>query len=181
MEKEPVKIVLERKARPGAGGRLVDWIRRLVDSARRSEGLEGSSVLTTGEAGAYIILLRFENRASLDRWSASEEVRGLLAEGESMATAGVPSPPVSGFETWFQLPGLAAPTPPPRWKMALLTWLALVPLVLGVGRVVPRSLPEPVQVAVGTAVPVVLLTWLIMPFLARSLHGWLYGPSRRID
>ena len=173
----PVKIVLERRARPGAGERLVDWIRRLVETARRSTGLEGSSVIAAGEGGAYIILLRFEGQASLDRWNASEEVRRLLAEGESLAAAGVPAPPVSGFETWFQLPGLAAPTPPPRWKMALVTWLALVPLVLGVGRVVPESLPVLLQVATGTAVPVVLLTWIIMPLLARALHGWLYASS----
>jgi antibiotic biosynthesis monooxygenase (ABM) superfamily enzyme len=175
MAEEPVKIVLERRAKPGAGERLVEWIRRLVESARRSTGLEGSSVLTAGETGAYIILLRFESQASLDHWNASEEVRALLAEGESIAAAGVPAPPASGFETWFQVPGLAAPTPPPRWKMALLTWIALVPLVLGVGYVVPKSLPDLIQIAVGTAVPVVLLTWLIMPFLANALHGWLHG------
>ena len=36
---------------------------------------------------------------------------------------------VSGLETWFSLPGRTAPAPP-KWKMATVTILAIIPLVL---------------------------------------------------
>ena len=37
----------------------------------------------------------------------------------------------SGLDTWFTLPDMPAPVkPPPKWKMALVTWLALFPMVI---------------------------------------------------
>jgi antibiotic biosynthesis monooxygenase (ABM) superfamily enzyme len=64
--------------------------------------------------------------------------------------------------------------------MALVTWCALLPQVVALSLVLPNSLPFLVAVAVSTAVPVCLLTWLVMPALTRALHGWLY-PSRESD
>jgi len=34
--------------------------------------------------------------------------------------------------------------------------------------------PLLVRNAIGAALVVVALTWAVMPFLARNLHGWLY-------
>jgi uncharacterized protein len=59
--------------------------------------------------------------------------------------------------------------------MALVTWLALLPQVLVLGLVVPSDLPYPLAPAISTAVPVVLLTWWIMPALTRRLYAWLYA------
>jgi len=175
VSQEPVKVVFERRARPGAESRLTDWIRRLVDSAQRAAGLEGSSVLTRGTSGDFLILFRFDGADSLSRWQESGEVRALLAESGTIALSGGPAARMTGLETWFQLPGLAAPLPPPRWKMALVTFLALVPQILALRALIPTSLPVLVQVAVGTAIPVTFLTWVVMPWLAVALRGWLYA------
>ena len=36
---------------------------------------------------------------------------------------------VTGLETWFTLPGQPGATPPPPYKMALLTWITTFPLI----------------------------------------------------
>lgn len=174
----PVKIVLERRVRPGAKESFERWVEELIALANQSGALEGSSVLTAG-GGEYFILLRFASQAELDRWQASPEIVAHLGKGDAHAIA-VDQPVVqTGLETWFTLPGIPAPVPPRKWKMALMTWLALLPQVILLGFVIPAELPLLVRVSMSTAIPVAMLTWVIMPRLTRLFYGWLYPASRQ--
>jgi uncharacterized protein len=172
---EPVKIVLERRVRPGAKDPFEAWVRDVVATASRSGTLQGSSVLSRDDD--YFVLLRFASQQDLARWQSSPEVTDLLTKGDALATSPSLAPCVkTGLETWFTVPGMPTPThAPPRWKMALVTWLALMPLVIASGKVVPPEWPLLPKVALSTLIPVVALTWVVMPNLTRVLHGWLYG------
>lgn len=178
---QPMKIVLERRVRPGAEPAFERWVKRLLQAASRSPGFQGSSVLTAGTSGEYFILLRFAGQTDLERWQASPETVAHLAEAESISQAG-PGPVVrTGLETWFTLPGLPAPAQaPPKWKMALVTWLALLPQVIALAYLVPPTVPFLLSAAISTGIPVVALTWFVMPGLARLLYGWLYAPAGRL-
>jgi uncharacterized protein len=170
---QPFKIVLERRLRPGAEAAFEAWVHRLLESAGSTGTLQGSSVLRSG--GDFFILLRFASRHDLETWHSSAVVRDHLRRGEELATAADRPLVRSGLETWFTVPGLPqSPMPPPKWKMALVTWLALLPQVLALGKVVPATWPFPFGAAVSTAIPVVLLTWVLMPRLTRLLQRWLY-------
>ncbi len=172
----PVKFVLQRRARPGAQISFEAWIRELVASASREGTLQGSSVLTAG-GGEYFILLRFASRAALQRWESAPEVRALVATGDALATAADTPQRRSGLETWFTLPGMPAPpSAPPAWKMALVTWCALLPQVMLLAVLIPAGLPFVVSIALSTAIPVAMLTWVIMPRATRLLYRWLYAP-----
>ena len=39
---------------------------------------------------------------------------------------------VTGLETWFTLPGRPGAAPPPPYKMALLTWITIFPLITAI-------------------------------------------------
>ena len=39
----------------------------------------------------------------------------------------------------------------------------------------PLNLPFLAGVSVSTAIPVALLTWVVMPGVTRALYGWLYA------
>lgn len=172
---QPAKLILERRVRPGSEQIFEAWIRELMEATTRSHALEGSSVLTT-QTGEYVILLRFTSPEELERWQRSPEMLALLARGDRHATAG-DRIVRTGFETWFTLPGLPAPAAaPPPWKMALVTWLALVPQVIVLAKLVPPSVPFLANVAITTAIPVAVLTWVVMPRLTALLYGWLYAP-----
>jgi antibiotic biosynthesis monooxygenase (ABM) superfamily enzyme len=172
---KPVKMVLERRAKAGSESSFKQWIKDLLELATRSSRLQGSSVLTTPQ-GEYVVLLRFASQGDLDSWQASPDVVELLRRGEQLATASDQLPIVrTGFETWFTLPGLPAPASvPPRWKMALVTWLALLPQVVLLTFIIPKAVPPLVAMAISTAIPTVMLTWVIMPGLTKALYRWLY-------
>ena len=58
---------------------------------------------------------------------------------------------------WQQpLPDMPAPVkPPPQWKMAIVTWVALLPMVIALAYVfAPFRLPFLVEVSLSTAIPV---------------------------
>ena len=77
-----------------------------------------------------------------------------------------------GLEAFFRPAGAS----PPRWKMALLTWLGvnvavyccatLVPLVFG-------TLPAIVGFLFVNALVVASLTWALMPLLLKLFGRWL--------
>jgi len=80
-----------------------------------------------------------------------------------------------GLEAWFR-----SPNPPPRWKMAIATFLGVFPIAtilnLTIGPAI-RSWPFLVANAVFNACIVALLTWVVMPLITRALHGWLHSPE----
>lgn len=124
----------------------------------------------------YFILLRFASHDALKQWRESSETVELLHRGDSHASAPGQSLVQTGLETWFTIPGRSTPqTPPPRWKMALVTWLALLPQALLLGVLIPAQLPFVVKVSISTALPVAALTWVLMPRLTKLLYTWLYA------
>ncbi len=71
-------------------------------------------------------------------------------------------------------------TPRPiRWRLALVTWLALaivVTLISHLGRPMFDAMPTVIDTVALTGVVVVLMTWLVMPPLTRRLASFLTGP-----
>jgi uncharacterized protein len=175
----PVKVVIERRVAPGAEEAFKAWAERFVAAASRFPGHEGGSVLSVADSGVHIILLRFASDQYLDQWQSSAEHVTLMREADRVSAAGQASQIRSGMETWFTLPDMPAPVaPPPKWKMALVTWVALLPMVIALSYLLaPFDLPFVASVALSTAIPVATLTWVLMPRLTRVLYPWLYrGP-----
>ena len=87
---------------------------------------------------------------------------------------------VTGLETWFELPGRTAPAPP-RWKMFLVSVTAIYALQMIFNVIVAQVAPTlalPLRVALVSAAVTGMMTWVVMPRLARLLARWLYAPRR---
>jgi len=71
-----------------------------------------------------------------------------------------------------------APAAPPRYKLALLTWVgayAAITVLLAVLGPAIASWPLMVRTLVLSAAMVAALTWVIMPRLTRLFAGWLHA------
>jgi antibiotic biosynthesis monooxygenase (ABM) superfamily enzyme len=80
------------------------------------------------------------------------------------------------------------PVPPPRHKMAILTWpgaWALITLILWALGPAMDTWPLPLRTLVVSVLMVVGLTWVVIPYLTRTFAGWLAptppGPNRRLS
>jgi len=147
-----------------------------MTTASRFPGLDGSSVFDFNSTGDYFILLRFASQAHLENWRNAPEVRALCKQADAVSTATDRRQVRTGLETWFALPSRSiAPPVPPRWKMALVIRLALFPQVVILSLLIPSALPMVIRIALLTAAPVAVLTWVVTPRLSELLHEWLYA------
>jgi uncharacterized protein len=88
---------------------------------------------------------------------------------------------LTGLETWFTLPSKPGQPSPPRYKMAVVTWLAVFPLITLIFALfgpLLSQLPTLLRTLILTMVMVTLMTYVIMPRLTRLFSFWLY-PDRK--
>jgi uncharacterized protein len=174
---EPVTVTVARKVAPGRERAFERWYDGIIGTASRFPGFLGSGVLRPHSTGHdWHVVYRFADPESLSRWERSPERAEWLRRAEDLAEeTGVAR--VSGLETWFALPGRTAPAPP-RWKMALVTLAAIVPLVLLMNlNVLPLlgGWPLVARTLVFSGTLTGLMTWVVMPRMTRSLRRFLYG------
>ena len=81
---------------------------------------------------------------------------------------------LNGLEAWFRSPY----NPPPRWKMALLTWIAVWPVSMivpaALNPLTGSSVPNFIFAGAVAAGIVLILTWVAMPLLVKLTKGWLH-------
>jgi uncharacterized protein len=178
----PATAVITREVFPGREPDYDDWSRRFLHAVGRIPGYEGATFVGPPhqEPGRRMLILRFTDKASLRRWVDSEQRKALTAESDAFSRHVYEEP--SSLETWFTIPGLGAVSPPPRWKMALVTAPAayvLITAILAVLSPFEKSWAPALTNGVVTVAMIALLTWVAMPLLTRGLRGWLYPPSAR--
>jgi antibiotic biosynthesis monooxygenase (ABM) superfamily enzyme len=177
---DPVTVLYSRRVKPGREADFEAWARGIVAAARQFPGHLGASVLDAPGSREYHILFSFADRRSLRAWLDSDERRRWLVRVGELLEADRGLQQLTGLETWFKLPGsnVTTMTPPPRWKMWLVSLVAVYPLVLAFQvLVVPRMarLPLPLRALVFPLVLLTLMTFVVMPMVTRALRRWL-GP-----
>lgn len=180
---EPVTVVVSRRIKPGREPEYEAWVKGVAAVALRYPGHLGISTFRPAKPGdPYVLVYKFDTGEHLDAWLRSEERAEWVARADDMTEGRFEAQQHSGLESWFTLPGRNVVAPPPRWKMAIVTTLAVWPSSMLLGGVFRRALgflPGPIVSLVVTTVMVALLTWVVMPLLTRVLARWLFPPERR--
>jgi antibiotic biosynthesis monooxygenase (ABM) superfamily enzyme len=146
-------------------------------------GYLGSEVLRPSDNevdNEYRVVFRFDHASNLHTWENSEERQRWLRKAEPLHH-GEKVHVLTGLETWFTLPSRAGEPAPPRYKMVVVTWLGVFPIVTIIFSLFGHwlsLLPTLVRTLVFTAVMVTLMTYVIMPRMTRIFAFWLY-PDRK--
>jgi antibiotic biosynthesis monooxygenase (ABM) superfamily enzyme len=181
----PVTTTVTRRVKPGHEAAYEAFLAGISGAARAFPGYLGVEVFRPagGQGGEYRIVYRFDSLAHLRTWLDSPEHAAWLARAEPHVAGPMRTQILTGLETWFTLPTQPGAPPPPPYKMALVTWVTIFPLItLVVVASAPLlgGLPLVVRLAVTTGVTVPLMTWVVMPRVTRLLRRWLYPtPTRR--
>ncbi len=171
----PIHIAITRRVRPGREAEFQEALREFFQSSFTHGGVLGASMLMPPPGSGtheYGILRTFRNEKERDDFYGSamfkswEERIKPLTEGEPVHRQ------LHGLEAWFRSPQ----NPPPRWKMAVATFLGVLPtamvLNLTLGPLI-QSWNFILNSLVFNACIVALLTWVVMPVITRALHRWL--------
>jgi antibiotic biosynthesis monooxygenase (ABM) superfamily enzyme len=174
--REPPTAVFARRVRPGREAEYENLARQMVETSKAFPGHLAATVLHEQGSPDYTVLYSFADRQALQAWLDSPERRRLLRQADDLAEQHVRLPPLTGLEAWFTLPHRATIKPPPRWKMWLVSLLAIYPLVVIFrATVVPtiKNWPLLVRSAVLPLTLLTLMTFVVMPVVTRAVQPWL--------
>src|SRR6266436_3275477 len=173
---QPVHVAITRRIKPGREQEFQTALKEFFARSLAESAVHGASMLVPppGSGSAeYGIIRSFASAAERDAFYASplylewKKRVAPLSDGEPDARE------LHGLEAFFRANSSA---PPPRWKMAIATYLGVVPVIMGLaltlGRLI-RSWNFVLNNLVFNAFVVVLLTWVVMPLITRALQGWL--------
>jgi len=178
----PVTGLVSRRVKRGREQEFEEWLSGILAAANDAPGYLGSEVLRPGDGeddDEYKIIFRFDHASNLHAWENSEERQHWRRQAEPLVHE-EKYHVLTGLETWFTLPSKTGEPAPPRYKMAVVTWLGVFPIVMIIFSLFGHwlnLLPTLVRTLVFTAVMVTLMTYVIMPRMTRLFSFWLY-PDR---
>jgi uncharacterized protein len=180
-----VMMLVSRRVKPGYEAEFERLMEQFIDAAANFPGCLGAQLVHPGdevdvEDSLYHAVLAFENPDSLRAWQNSSERLQWLTEASAYIEGQAMVREVSGLAHWFQTSTNPTQAPPPRWKVAVVTWLGIFPTVYLLFLLLSDVLaPWPLlpRIMVITVLVVTLMTWLVAPQLTRLLKPWLYPSS----
>jgi antibiotic biosynthesis monooxygenase (ABM) superfamily enzyme len=180
----PVTTTVTRRIKPGHETAYEAFLDGIIAAASRFPGHLGVEVFrpATAAAGEYRIVYRFDTASHLRRWLDSDEHADWLQRAEPHVAGPIRTEFLTGLESWFTLPEQPGLPAPPPYKMAILTWATIFPLITLVVVVLTpliRTLPLVVRLGITTLATVPLMTWVVMPRVTRLLRRWLYPGQPR--
>jgi antibiotic biosynthesis monooxygenase (ABM) superfamily enzyme len=176
-----VHFAVTREVRTGHEHAFEEALRDFARESLRVPGTTGVHLIAPvpGTEGCeYGILRSFESDEASRRFYESE----LFSNWQEQVSEMVVGEPVRrrlhGLEAFFRDTRYA---PPPRWKMAVVTWMGVFPAVLLWSSLLPKvlsGLPSLAVVAIVNVLVVVTLAWGVMPLLTRIFAGWLQNRTK---
>jgi uncharacterized protein len=178
----PVTVHISRRVRPGFEADYEATLAVTIDAVKNFQGFHDAIILRPAHPmdQEYRVILHFEHCKDLQRWEQSKIRRHFIQQLDRYSIEPPKIQVVTGLETWFTLPSQGKIQPPPRYKMLLLTWLAVLPLGIIVNLIFSMFLSELPMIVRNVIFTVVIgwsLTYLIMPRLTRLFSYWLYPQS----
>ena len=171
----PIHVAITRKVKPGCERAFEESLRELFKDSLAREGVLGVHLISPPQGSntrEYGVLRTFTNEHERDQFYSSDRFGqwqkqvATLTEGERTYRE------LHGLEAWFH-----TVDSPPRWKMALLSWLGVWPtsalVAISFGPIL-ANLPGVVSSAIIAAAIVFCLTWIVMPALVQLFHSWLH-------
>jgi antibiotic biosynthesis monooxygenase (ABM) superfamily enzyme len=176
---EPLTAVVRRRVKPGCEAAFEAAMQEFIAFALSWPGNLGINVLRPPAKGPrdYTVVDRFSGAASREAFKASQEYQAWMRRLRELSE----DPHIEehgGLAGWFTLPGRPGAAPPPRIKMAAVTFLGVYPLTSSLPPLFYWLLPDwhpLLRNILVTASIVAALTWIVMPFLTRRLAPWLFG------
>jgi antibiotic biosynthesis monooxygenase (ABM) superfamily enzyme len=172
----PIHVAITRRVRPGREAEFQEALHEFFRTSFAQSGVLGATMIVPppgSDSREFGILRTFADEKERDAFYASaifkaweEKCAPLTESGSGMRR------PLHGLEAWFR----SESSPPPQWKMAIATYLGVLPTVMFLALTLGKAI-QPwnfiLNNVVFNACVVALLTWVVMPVITRLLHRWL--------
>ncbi|MCQ4042603.1 antibiotic biosynthesis monooxygenase [Streptantibioticus rubrisoli] len=183
---DAVTAVVSHEVRPGREQDFARWQDKMLKAQEKFPGFMGSELFkpVRGLQDRWVVVFRFDTRAHLEEWLASDLRRKLLDEGRDCFVSYDVRKIGSSFGGWFRFGAGAAREMPPNWKQAMSVLLALYPTVMVLNLTLGPALVRfgvagYLGLFISNICSVAILTWILMPLVNRGLAFWLLPERAR--
>lgn len=179
----PVTVDVLQQVKPGCEAEFEQVLSDLVKAAKGFEGHLGVNIFRPANHSnpEYRIVFKFDHLSNLHHWEDSAIRRRLLERTKRFTSGSNQFQTLTGLETWFTLSSQGAIVPPPRYKMLVVTFLAIFPLINLLNLVLQpllKPLPTLLRGLIVTFVMLSLTTYVVMPRMTKLFARWLYPKSK---
>jgi antibiotic biosynthesis monooxygenase (ABM) superfamily enzyme len=171
-----VHVAITRTVRPGCEEAFEEAIRSFFANSLKNKASLGALLIRPfpgTHTRTYGILRSFSNEHDRDAFYQSESFRRWEEAVKPLVDEGYSRRNLHGLEAFFTDSLIDSP---PRWKMAVLTWIGVWPTVLLVTVLISNRLtgwPFWLNNGFSDMFVVAALTWVVMPVLTRWARLWL--------
>lgn len=185
-----VTVLVSRRVKSGHVPAFEQASLAMTAAARTFSGYLGGQMVRPDEQAddeeinLYHTVFAFDTSAHLRDWQNSPERAECLQALAPHTLGSTKLREVSGLGHWFTPPAGAEHQPPPRWKVAVVTWLGIFPTVYLLFLTVAPLLanwPLLPRVMVITLLVVLLMTWVVAPRLTTWLKPFLFACVRKTN
>lgn len=174
-----VTAVISHIVKPGREEGYEEWFHGIAADARKFKGHLGVSAIRPHDLAhpEYVVILKFDCYNNLKTWLESNIRQEWIARLQPLIEKPEAIQTLTGLETWFTLPNKPMKAPPQRYKMSILTALAVfaVSQILGLAMApVLFYLPSLLRSFAIAVATVFSLTYVVMPHVTRFFYDWLY-------
>ncbi len=175
----PVTVDVMQRVRAGKEQAFEALLERIISAASSFEGYLGASVFRPSDHAEleYRIIFKFDRLEHLKQWEQSPIRQRFLAQARELTVDSGNFSIITGLETWFTLPAKPGMKPPPRYKMVIVSGVAIF-AINQVFAMLPRSwlerLPPTPRLLVLVFTTTTVMTYVVMPRLTKLLARWLY-------
>ena len=172
-----ISRVVHRRAKPNCDTAYEDLVRAMLKASSGFPGYISAAVIPPKNEGeAFQIIQRFASQEDLEHWRNSEESATWHERLRSVAESAPDYRLLTGLEVWFAPKLVPAGFPPVRWRMTVVSWLGIYPLVafcLWYVSPLLQELPYLLRTAIITAAVVIAMSYVVMPHLSRWMAWWV--------
>jgi antibiotic biosynthesis monooxygenase (ABM) superfamily enzyme len=178
-EDHSVTVVVRRRTKPGCEASFEEEMQRFTCFVLGFPGNRGIHILRSDQSNPreYTVVDRFENMDARHVFTATEDYRVWMKRLRELSVEDPHIEEMEGLAGWFTIPGEPAHKPPPKPKMALVTFMGVYPLTSLLppffGKLLP-AWPHLLRNVLVTGLIVALLTWVVMPNLTKLFKRWLF-------
>ena len=182
VDEQPITVVVRRRVKSGREAEFEAAMREFIGFALASPGHLAIHVIRPAgsEPADYTVVDKFETAEARRVFRESPAYQAWMQRLKALTEGDPQIEEMGGLASWFTLPDRPHAKPPPKYKMAFVTFLGVYPLATVLSRFFGNLLSawHPLLLAVVVNVAVVgMLAWVVMPLLTRLFARWLFAKT----
>jgi len=174
-----ITIAVSHFVKQGKEQAFEEALKQVIQQAKTFEGYEGIQIIQPNNKteNEYLLLIRFDSEVNYKHWEKSEVRNNWVEELQNYIHKESQVRYQEGLEFWFSLPEISAPVPPTKWKMAVLTWLVIYPLILIFSTLAGMYLDFLhifLRLLIVSMILVTSMTYFLMPMVTKIFAFWIF-------